>query len=84
MYLVIEKNQAGCSLTRGANDVELSYPIDDQEEAINMSNPRIYWIYETEWDSISRKIPLISVTNEESNSISFYFFNLVWVKHIEF
>lgn len=42
MYLVIEKNQAGCSLTRGANDVELSYPIDDQEEAINMSNPRIY------------------------------------------
>lgn len=84
VYLVIEKNQAGCSLTHGANDVGLSYHIDDQEDAINMSNPRIYWIYETEWHSISWKIPLISVTTEESNSISFYFFNLVWVKHIEF
>ena len=84
MYLVVENNQAGCSLTHEANDVGLSYGIDDQEEAINMSNPCIYWIYETEWHSISRKTPLISVTTEDSNSTSFYFFNLVWVKHIEF
>lgn len=41
-YLVTEKNQAGCSLTDGANDVGLSYDIDDQEKAINMSNTHIY------------------------------------------